>query len=438
MFQIRKIKIKGFHSSGKIVEYDFANDNVTIVYGENGCGKTTLLQILNAVFSKDDTVLMNYKVHEITLLVVENGIETQISIKEKNVYLRTNSDIPRLVRKIEGYDWSELDQIQERKTLLIGVERNGIQPTVSPATIYEFINTQSVGQAVFEERNAVVKRSFAQNLAEYLNYSRKGRTRREAIDFSAPHIILNGSNVDSSSMESVIVECFNQAVWTASVNIQSALFATLSQLIEQEESGKKGILYSSRSLVAFERKLKKNLPLISIAIEEIPDGGQREILDLIKTADYEMIIDRCRDNPYLGWLMQNIVDNIGNEAVTYNSVLMLQKFFDQYTRRDKRMRITRDGISIEILKNGQAVGKHRINELSSGEKQLLTLLTCLFIDGKSRDIIFIDEPELSLNMKWQNEIIDLFEEYLPGTQVVMATHSPSIADRHTYCLRKLV
>ena len=44
MFKILKIRIKGFHSSQKIIEYEFSSENVTIIYGENGCGKTTLLQ----------------------------------------------------------------------------------------------------------------------------------------------------------------------------------------------------------------------------------------------------------------------------------------------------------------------------------------------------------------------------------------------------------
>lgn len=437
MFKILKIKIKGFHSSQKIVEYEFSSEKVTIIYGENGCGKTTLLQILNALFSKDDAILFNHKVSEVRMEVSQDDIQKEICVREckKDFIAVEDKSERRIMRKMYdySYDWSEFDCLVEQKTLLLGVDRINVQASVSPSVIYSYINSTEMGRKVFLQKGMAVKKAFADNLAEYINYSRKGRLRRNNIDFENAHIVLSGSNVDISDMEDTIIINYRRAVHGASTNIQSALFATLSQVIEN-----KRIRNENDNVKILENDLCEFYPLILVAIEEIPEGTDNEILNLIKKSSCEEIIEKSRENSYLCLLLLNILQRIKEDIVKYRSVLLLRDFFNEYTREDKIMRISREGIDIEIFDQGKFVTKHGLGELSSGEKQLLTLLTCLFIDGKNRNIVFIDEPELSLNMKWQNKLIDLFEEYLPSTQVIMATHSPSIADGHTNCLRKLV
>ena len=421
--------------SQKIIEYEFSSENVTIIYGENGCGKTTLLQILNALFSKDDAILFNHKVSEVRMEVSQDNIQKQICIKEckKDVIAVEEGSERRIMRKMYdySYDWSEFDSLVEQRTLLLGVDRINVQASVSPSVIFNYINSSAMGRQVFLQKGMAVKKAFADNLAEYINYSRKGRLRRNNIDFENAHIVLSGSNVDISDMEDTIIINYRRAVHGASTNIQSALFATLSQVIESKK-------IRNENVEILEKDLCECYPLILVAIEEIPEGTDNEILNLIKKSSCEEIIEKSRENSYLCLLLLNILQRIKEDIVKYRSILLLRDFFNEYTREDKIMKISREGVDIEIFDQGKFVTKHGLGELSSGEKQLLTLLTCLFIDGKNRNIVLIDEPELSLNMKWQNKLIDLFEEYLPSTQVIMATHSPSIADGHTNCLRKLV
>jgi len=63
--------------------------------------------------------------------------------------------------------------------------------------------------------------------------------------------------------------------------------------------------------------------------------------------------------------------------------------------------------------------------LSSGEQQLL-LLFCNTVLARAQATIFIiDEPELSLNVKWQRRLIDALLQLVVGTpvQFMLATHS---------------
>jgi predicted ATP-dependent endonuclease of OLD family len=63
--------------------------------------------------------------------------------------------------------------------------------------------------------------------------------------------------------------------------------------------------------------------------------------------------------------------------------------------------------------------------LSSGEKQLLVLLCNTIIARDQTSIFVIDEPELSLNVKWQRKLVRTLLEGVSGSavQFILATHS---------------
>jgi predicted ATPase len=69
-----------------------------------------------------------------------------------------------------------------------------------------------------------------------------------------------------------------------------------------------------------------------------------------------------------------------------------------------------------------------IYELSSGEKQMVVILTHLAFNKQAKlaNVLIIDEPELSLHIRWQELFVDAVMSASPGLQVILATHSPSI------------
>lgn len=70
--------------------------------------------------------------------------------------------------------------------------------------------------------------------------------------------------------------------------------------------------------------------------------------------------------------------------------------------------------------------------LSSGEKQLLLLLCNVLMSSDSRSLFLIDEPELSLNVKWQRKLIDSVLSITSGSQCqfLLATHSIELITKH--------
>lgn len=77
--------------------------------------------------------------------------------------------------------------------------------------------------------------------------------------------------------------------------------------------------------------------------------------------------------------------------------------------------------------------------LSSGEQQLL-LLFCYVLSARDKPSIFmIDEPEISLNVKWQRKLLQSLLEVTEGSSVqfIFASHSMELLAQHTERVVKL-
>src|SRR5262249_41229213 len=74
-----------------------------------------------------------------------------------------------------------------------------------------------------------------------------------------------------------------------------------------------------------------------------------------------------------------------------------------------------------ISKKGDKIG---LASLSSGEKHILRIFTAILYDENTT--ILIDEPEISLHIDWQRELIKSMRTLNPTSQFILATHSPEI------------
>ncbi|MBK1990990.1 ATP-binding protein, partial [Sphaerospermopsis aphanizomenoides BCCUSP55] len=126
----------------------------------------------------------------------------------------------------------------------------------------------------------------------------------------------------------------------------------------------------------------------------------------------------------------NALQSIQNLLTTFESTI--NKFF-----HDKYIKIhVTDGIKIFTDENLELSP----DKLSSGEKQLL-LLFCNTLTARDKATIFIiDEPEISLNVKWQRQLIDALLELTKGSQVqfILATHSIELLSKYKNHVIKLV
>ena len=71
-------------------------------------------------------------------------------------------------------------------------------------------------------------------------------------------------------------------------------------------------------------------------------------------------------------------------------------------------------------------------QLSSGEQQLLLMFCYLLVSNDNHSIFMIDEPEISLNIKWQRQLIGAMRRITKGSknQIIIATHSIELLSQY--------
>ena len=96
-------------------------------------------------------------------------------------------------------------------------------------------------------------------------------------------------------------------------------------------------------------------------------------------------------------------------------------------------RIVRTENEIRFSQIGETLTPY---QLSSGEKQMLVIMLTVLVEDQQPYVLFMDEPEVSLHVDWQQRLIDLILTLNPNVQIILTTHSPAVimngwADRVT-------
>lgn len=91
---------------------------------------------------------------------------------------------------------------------------------------------------------------------------------------------------------------------------------------------------------------------------------------------------------------------------------------------NKEIEISKGNNSTLVFK--QADNTISLEQLSAGEKQLLLILLKVFLLERKPAVIFMDEPEISLHIRWQREIINAIKKLNPNSQLIISTHSPGM------------
>lgn len=65
-------------------------------------------------------------------------------------------------------------------------------------------------------------------------------------------------------------------------------------------------------------------------------------------------------------------------------------------------------------------------KLSSGEKQMLVILLTVLVRDGEHCVLFMDEPEASLHIEWQQKLIGMIRNLNPNVQLILTTHSPAV------------
>ena len=97
---------------------------------------------------------------------------------------------------------------------------------------------------------------------------------------------------------------------------------------------------------------------------------------------------------------------------------MIDELFS-YTRK----KIDRKSNDIVFYQDGERLLPYK---LSSGEKQMLVILLTVLVRDDDHCVLFMDEPEASLHIEWQQKLIGMIRNLNPNVQLILTTHSPAV------------
>lgn len=425
--KILNFRVFGFKAKNRHANVNFSNSNVTVIYGDNGCGKTTFLKILGAFLAQDDSALALMGVDAIACTILEENVYREIYVH----------------RIGEGsYDWSDFENswLASSRSLSLGVDR-GI------STLAMKIDTEALAEFFMHFRQSPLltnetpmtpaRRRQAADLAEEVSSflrrraAHKSRTsfRRSEIEYEKPHLYLQSIKIEN--IEELLTRRYRIARHAATKKIQSALFDTLSIAIDtgQNQSSKYLGITSD-----YPYRLLENRARI---IEALDDGEanafKERIINILQSIDTTEGMQRVIEHDLLRQLFRNMMEELEVERLMLSSINLVIDTFNGYLIENKKLVISGDDVYIDI---GGDV--HSLNDLSSGERHILTFLALVLFEGEGRNFLIIDEPEISLNIKWQRELMSLFSELLPETQIIVASHSPALAKRNPDFLSELL
>lgn len=404
MYKVEQVEINQFWHRFD-AKCDFNND-VNIIIGRNGTGKTTFMNILHSILTVDlvglaendfesaKIILKNENKRKTIIVkkkVEEDGfpfgiVEYQISNKKKRLRL-LNSDERRISSVVKRRLFEESIEVRNELFALT---------SVSSLSVYRLRNDDEY--EVRDRHGAIFLSPVDYRLSQALN----GLTQFQL------ELAEEAQSVSKELQKNVLASILYSAEDAAQKGWQLSF---------DKDGEQKSLISAYEQLSSIDLNIKKKIKFHVGAIDEtinkINSNEQtnfdikplealrktRKIIELsLKAKD-----DTQRIYSQINLFLDIIKDFISDKNFSFNSGRL-------------------------IIENSHETIEH--TKLSSGEKQLIILMVEALLQNGNEHIFMADEPELSLHIAWQRKIIPAIKQINPNAQVIVATHSPEVASKY--------
>lgn len=446
MFKISSFKIRKLFGH-KDVSLQF-KDKVQIYIGENGLGKTTVLNSLFYLLSLEWQELANIAFESVSININKKSFEfskvlIEAYLKQQDNTRRTGfaqhlssslseDDVLRLKQLINNTN--SIERVKNVQSFLI---EHGYKISASSSFIYNsvlellalrenFKQFDEYTSLIEEERPRILYfptyRRVEKNLAVIL----RNLMARDALERHIPRFfredfedMIQNSQFIHFGMGDVKNE-IDEICDTITKISREKLDALSSDLLKTEIKGVFDIEHNKLT-VADKEKLHSILSRQHIGLDEIEKNTIWQYIN-----DNTIYNDNHKALFYLLRKLVVIYDSyakydqaIKNFSATCNKYLFEKRFvFDEEFLQLKLYRDLGDGKKDDSIE---------LEQLSSGEKQIVSLFADVYLSKIDENFIFlIDEPELSLSIFWQKTLLPDVVKSDKCNLLFAVTHSPYI------------
>lgn len=428
--KLKSVEVKRDYSLNNILKVCFSDYNISVIYGVNGCGKTTILRLISAFLAQNDSVFTQEKVLWMSMTYQSDGIEKEVHVEKKERKEKIKDNDGNIIEQtLTFYDWGDYrsSELVWMSSILFGVNRGIANNShITEEEIYDSV-IRSRYRDKFDTSNDLMR--FCQILSRNLNmnqWRRRGREIRSSLDLSSP--ILEIESVTMDVIEELLVDRYRRAKMISSDKVQKALFDTLADACDSLDDI--DITEDDYHKLLIQNKERLILALTSGSTNTL----SKRIVEILRAVDEHGSVYENGENPLLKKLIVNMSNELNKESEYIQAVNRLKEIFNEYIGPEKYLEITEENAIVRFHSSNET---HKLDALSSGERHLLVLLTIFVIEGNTRNLFMVDEPEISLNMVWQRKLLPLLNELAPNAEIIVASHSPSIAKENSNYLVEL-
>ncbi|MEJ2046394.1 MAG: ATP-binding protein [Reinekea sp.] len=363
--KIFKLVIAGLNDREQEIDIDF-NDDINIITGRNGSGKTTILKLIWYCISAN--IERAIREIEFKKAVIETSVYT-LTIEKSDSKNRKIVHVN--VKSASGEDLLDKKEPIDKEVAI--EEANQITVELFNTSIFFPTFRRIEGGFSMDSRNRHGARRLIRGGEEYFIREEYGSNIQEALEEHAGRLSVSEhkfvSSISTIDIQRLVTKKHASAttmVDNYSKLLSERIFAEITSYRRTNSSDKEAL-----------RDAVSTLDKIDQSVKEFEQVREDAFKSLTVLSDI-------------------IVDIFQHKGIRLNP------------------RVTLGDIDQSI----------NSDSLSAGEKQMLSFLcyNALY----SRCPFFIDEPELSLHVDWQRILLDVMVEQKTNNQLFIATHSPFI------------
>lgn len=370
------------------------DESINFLIGVNGSGKTTIINIISNALSVDIGQLIAIPFNELILIFTKGEMIRVEKVSKTNVRFAISYDDKSFEFELENDE-------------------------------YNFIMDQRIDEA----REVISKFSSL----DFLPLSRtKGKEYEQDIFADSPSDPVN-NKLDIIKNELVTRFSRQSKIYNKiASNFQRDIFNKLLEVPSEDDIK----FFSHHSNLDRE---EKSLREISDFMSPHKDSYGSKKLDnyIQKLKGVTSSIEKRDTNlsvsdlgiMFNAWRTRSLIADYESLKKKKNDIFRTQtEFFEVFKLffpKDKELILSSQNQLVLKTKGGQI----SLNELSSGEKQMIILLGQIYLSENKPILYVADEPEISLHVKWQDKIVDALLTINPNAQFLLATHSPDVIGR---------
>lgn len=424
---LKSIKIEGLFGKYNY-HFNFEKD-ISIWISENGVGKTTILTIIVAILTGDVRTLSDINFQKISVNILD---ENYVIDKQKRTKLSNDED---KYRKVLMYLLEDLEG-DLPKSLVIKIRREILRKGyINPSVLEEMIHRLSYHERFNNEKTKRLIHKINDLQYSYL-YDEldkiKYKLNEEIVFYPTYRRVEVGFErvFADSSRKYVNRELTTKYMGFGMSDVKKRINNLLEKLRRDANAA-----YIKMNANIISELLAKNVRSyiidsdnidvhkVEVVIKRIGEDRIDNIDKLKPFLTDKTFTENNSNIEFLIYYLQKLVNIYNSQEAIDKKLSKFAQVCSKYLS-EKKIEYDETMLTMDILDSEGL--KIDFDDLSSGEKQIVSIFSKVYLDVTSPCIFIIDEPEISLSIEWQKEFLRDIYNSEKVALLIATTHSPFI------------